>query len=130
MKNLRALSAAFLILCSANLFAADPVPPKNFGVEEFEKLSKDKSNVILDVRTKKEYDAGHLPGAVNIDWNSPEFAEKVKALDKNKTYLVHCAVGGRSAKACDKMSHIDFAHTYNLEGGMKAWEKAGKSVEK
>ena len=52
------------------------------------------------------------------------------ALDKNQTYLVHCAAGVRSATACAKMSRLKFSNLYNLEGGLKAWEKAGKPVEK
>jgi rhodanese-related sulfurtransferase len=101
----------------------------NIGVAEFEKLRSQKTNVVLDVRTPKEFAAGHIPGAVNIDFNSADFVKKVTALDTNKTYLVHCAVGGRSAKACDKLSQ-QFPHLYNLEGGMKAWEKAGNQPQR
>jgi rhodanese-related sulfurtransferase len=90
----------------------------------------DEHRSCSDVRTPKEFAAGHLPGAVNIDWNADDFGSKAAALDKSKTYLVHCAVGGRSAKASDKMTAIQFTNVYNLEGGMKAWEKAGKPVEK
>jgi len=82
------------------------------------------------VRTKEEYAAGHIAGAVNIDVNAPDFEEKVAKLDKNKTYLVHCAAGARSAKACGKMSKLDFPKLYNLEGGFRAWEKAGNKAEK
>jgi rhodanese-related sulfurtransferase len=103
---------------------------KNIGVQEFEKLRRDTNNVVLDVRTPKEFASGHMPGAVNIDYNSPEFAKKIVELDKNKTYLVHCAVGGRSAKACDKLSQLNFGHLYNLEGGMRAWVKAGNEPKK
>src|SRR6266568_2910016 len=70
---------------------------KNLSVAEFEKLRADKKNVVLDVRTKKEFEAGHIPGAINIDVNTPDFKEKISKLNKNKTYLVHCAAGGRSA---------------------------------
>jgi phage shock protein E len=102
-------------------------PVKNIGPQEFEKLRTDKSKnaVVLDVRSTKEYQAGHMPSAVNIDVNALDFEKKVKALDPNKTYLVHCAAGGRSAKACDKLSKLNFKDLYNLEGGMRAWEKAG-----
>jgi len=103
---------------------------KNVGVAEFEKLRADKKNVVLDVRTQKEFQAGHIPGAVNIDVNAPDFPEKIAGLEKNKTYLVHCAAGVRSAKACDKMSHLAFPKLYNLEGGFKAWESAGNKPEK
>ena len=102
---------------------------KNIGVAEFEKLRSQK-NVVLDVRTPKEYAAGHIPGAVNIDVNAPDFEDKVKKLDKNKAYLVHCAAGARSRKACEKMGKLDFPTLYNLEGGFKEWEKAGNKPEK
>jgi rhodanese-related sulfurtransferase len=39
-------------------------------------------------------------------------------------------VGGRSVRACEKLSHLDFPNLYNLPGGFKAWAKAGKPVEK
>src|SRR5438105_15708261 len=87
---------------------------KNVDVAEFEKLRTDKKNVVLDVRTEKEFAAGHIPGAVNIDVNAPDFEDKVKKLDKDKTYLVHCAAGVRSRKACEKMGKLNFPALYNL----------------
>jgi rhodanese-related sulfurtransferase len=103
---------------------------KNVNADEFEKLSKEPDTVILDVRSPKEYAAGHIKNAVLIDFNAKDFDEKIKQLDKSKTYLVHCAVGGRSAKASSKLDGFDFPKVVNLEGGIKAWEKAGKPVEK
>lgn len=103
---------------------------KDIGVEQFEKLRADKKNQVLDVRTAPEFANGHIPGAINIDVNGPDFEKKVAALEKDKTYLVNCAMGSRSAKACGKMSQLNFGKLYNLEGGFKAWEKAGKPVEK
>jgi len=103
---------------------------KDLSVDEFARLASDKQNVILDVRTPGEFAAGHIPGAVNLDYNAPDFQAKAAALDKSKTYLVHCAVGGRSVRACEKLSHLDFPNLYNLPGGFKAWAKAGQPVEK
>jgi phage shock protein E len=103
---------------------------KNVGVEDFEKLAADKDNVILDVRTPREFKSGHLPGAVNVDYQAKDFDEKIAALDKSKTYLVHCAIGGRSAKACEKLNKLSFPNLYNLEGGIAAWKNKGKPVEK
>jgi rhodanese-related sulfurtransferase len=103
---------------------------KNLSVDEFARLAADKQNVILDVRTPGEFSAAHIPGAVNLDYNAPDFQKKATALDKSKTYLVHCAVGGRSARACEKLSGLDFPSLYNLPGGFKAWAKAGQPVEK
>jgi len=145
MKPNKTVIALFLSLSFATIAAAadakhekTPASPerkeakgfKNIDVTEFEKLRSDKKNVVLDVRTQREFDAGHIPGAVNLDVNAPDFPEKVAKLDKNKTYLVHCGAGVRSAKACDKMSRLAFPKLYNLEGGFKAWETAGNKPQK
>jgi rhodanese-related sulfurtransferase len=123
-----------LVLCAVALFAADkPAVPKgvrNAGVEEFDKLRAEKNAVVLDVRTEKEFNDGHIPGAMNLDVNGPDFAKKVAALDKEKTYLVHCASGRRSLKACGVMKEAAFKNLVNLEEGFSAWSKAGKPVEK
>lgn len=101
---------------------------KNIGVDEFDKLRKQKTNVVLDVRTPKEYQESHIPGSTQLDFKSPDFEKELKKLDPNKTYLVHCASGGRSSQTAAKMKALNFKNVYNLEGGMKAWEKAGKPV--
>ena len=121
---------AFILLLVATLNVFGQAKFKNIDVDQFDKLRQQTNTVVLDVRTPKEFAAGHITGATNIDWNAPDFAKKAAALDKSKTYLVHCAIGGRSAKASDRMTALQFTNVYNLEGGMKAWEKAGKPVEK
>ena len=142
---MKTLKLHFLLLCVAAaplLGADDPhgtagAKPsteasgfKNVSVEEFDKLRANKQNRLLDVRTPSEFAGGHIPGAINIDINGPDFEKKVAGLDKKATYLMNCAGGGRSARACGKMSQLNFSTLYNLEGGFRAWEKAGKPVEK
>ncbi len=101
----------------------------NLSVEEFACMADDKKNVILAVRTPAEFAAGHIPGAVNLDVSAPDFQEKAALLDRNKIYLVHCASGMRSARACEKLNQLDFPNLNNLPGGFKAWAKAGNPVE-
>jgi rhodanese-related sulfurtransferase/thioredoxin-related protein len=108
----------------------DTVGYRDVGVEEFARLAADKENVILDVRTPAEFAAGHLPGAVNLDVNAADFSAKAASLNKSKTYLVHCASGVRSVKACKNLARLDFPKLYNLTGGFRAWAQAGKPVEK
>ena len=103
---------------------------KRVDVEEYDKLRANKTNVILDVRTPEEFKTGHIPGAINLSLNSPGFDEKVAALDKSKTYLVNCAVGMRSARACKKMEAAGLPNLYDLAPGFDGWKKAGKPVEK
>lgn len=105
--------------------------PRNIEVPEAEKLLKEnKSVVVLDVRTPDEFKGGHIKGAKNVDFNSADFQKKLRSLDKKQPYLVHCASGGRSSKAREVMKGLGFESIYHLEGGMKAWEKAGKPVVK
>ena len=115
---------------AADAPASQPANAPKVVPAEFEKLAADKGNVILDVRTPKEFADGHIAGAVNIDYRSKDFPDKVAALDKGKTYLVYCALGGRSTGACDKLTKLDFPHLYNLEGGITRWQREGKKVEK
>ena len=113
--------------------AAPATPPqvyKNLSVEEFDKMRAEKNTVVLDVRTEKEFKLGHIPKAVNLDVNAKDFEAQIGKLDKEKTYLVHCAAGVRSMLACKLMAPLDIKKLYNLDEGFKAWEKAGKPVEK
>ena len=98
---------------------------RNVDVAEWERLRKDPAVVVLDVRTAEEFAEGHMPGAINLDIRGGKFAETLAGLDKSKTYLVHCAVGGRSAKACGQMDGLKFEKVLNLSGGITAWEAAG-----
>ena len=108
--------------------AAEPV--KKIDVEEFDRMRTGKDAVVLDVRTPEEFAAGHVPGAVNLPVNEPEFGKKLAGLDKDKTYLVHCARGGRSATATKQMTGLGLKGLFDFSGGFVAWEKAGKPVEK
>ena len=95
-----------------------------------EKLIAAKKVIVLDVRTPSEFANGHIAGATNLDFHAPDFQARLEKLDKHQTYLVHCAVGGRSARAGALMSTLDFDSVYDLKGGLGAWEKAGKPVVK
>ncbi len=84
----------------------------------------------IGVSLLPEYKAGHIPGTKWIDWFSPKFADEVAKLDKDKVYLVYCAGGVRSARACKKMSEMGFKFTVDLAPGFNGWKAAGKAIEK
>lgn len=110
--------------------AEQPAGYKNLDVKRFEQMRGKTNVVVLDVRTKEEFDQGHIPGAVNLDVRSPDFMEKVKKLDPSKTYLVHCASGRRSVTACEKLGTNQFKGLFNLEGGFNAWKSSGNQPAK
>jgi phage shock protein E len=92
-------------------------------------LEKQKDLVILDVRTPEEFKAGHLKDAVLLNYNGTDFEEKVKALNKDNTYMVYCAVGGRSGKAAKLMQDLGFTKVYDATEGFNPLKEAGVSVE-
>lgn len=115
---------------SAEQVATPPSAVKRIGVEEYDKLRANTNHVILDVRSVAEFEKGRIPRAINIDINSKAFAEKAGALDRKKIYLLNCAVGMRSAKACKKLETMGFKDLYDLGPGFDGWKKAGKPIEK
>ena len=98
----------------------------DLDVQQFEEMRVNKDVVVLDVRTPNEVAQGIVQNAVIIDIKGNDFDEKIEALDKSKTYLVYCRSGGRSVKACNKMSEQGFSKLYNLKGGYTAWSKTNQ----
>lgn len=80
--------------------------------------------VLLDVRTPGEYEYERIPNARNIDISDPGFLEAVSALDRDKTYLVYCRSGNRSATACSVMAQLGFRRVFNLAHGIIDWDGA------
>ncbi|MFC1552405.1 rhodanese-like domain-containing protein [Candidatus Latescibacterota bacterium] len=96
--------------------------------ESYDLIKENEGNkdfIILDVRTPKEYDSGHLANAINMDFNSSDFKEMLATLDKDKPYLVHCRSGGRSSNALKIMREMKFNKVYHMLGGILGWIKAG-----
>ncbi len=85
--------------------------------------------VILDIRTPEEFAAGHLAGAINIDYYASDFESKLGALDLEQPYVMYCNSGNRSANALPLMDSIGFREVYELDGGIQAWYSAGQPIE-
>jgi phage shock protein E len=134
MNPIAALLAA-ITLAAVPLFAQTADAPsaavKNVTPDEAATALKERKDItVLDLRTAEEFKAGHIPGAKNIDFLGDDFAKQVATLDKSKTYLVHCAGGGRSTRSLKIFDEQKFSSLLHLNEGFKAWEKAGKPVEK
>jgi phage shock protein E len=86
--------------------------------------------VLIDVRTPGEYASGFIPGAVNIDFKSDDFGQRLDSLDKSRTYMLYCAGGGRSDRAAELMKEKEFKNVRSLEGGLSAWTESGLAVTK
>lgn len=100
------------------------------ALELIEQYEESEIFILLDVRTPAEFKAGHLEGAIKLDFYDPEFREKLAELDRDFVYLVYCRSGNRSASALRIMEELGFNEAYNLLGGIIAWEAEGLEIFK
>ncbi|WP_448377456.1 CoA-disulfide reductase [Fervidobacterium sp.] len=92
---------------------------KVVSIEEF--LKMDRQNVfVLDVRTRDEYNLGHIDGAVNIPVD--EIRQNLDNIPKDRKVVVYCGVGLRAYVACRILYQNGFDEVYNLSGGYKMYE--------
>lgn len=86
--------------------------------------------VILDVRTVEEYEAGHIPGAIQIDFQ--DVPKRIKDLQSfaQQDVVVYCERGFRAQIAETALQEAGFDRIYHLEGDIKAWRQAKFPVEK
>ncbi len=80
--------------------------------------------IILDVRTKAEFDQGHIKGAINMSHNLIEDNIAKLSQYKDKTVVVHCRSGRRAGVAEHILADNGFTKLRHLEGDMNAWVEA------
>ena len=86
-------------------------------IEEL-KNKMSQGSILIDVRSRQEYQEGHLPGAINI----PEY-EIIKSIEKeipkkNQLIIIYCQYGGRSRNVYRMMKKLGYTNVYNLYGGL------------
>jgi rhodanese-related sulfurtransferase len=98
-------------------------------LETHDILQKDKNAAYVDVRTVQEFQAGHVPGSVNIPVMSPDpstgrmtpnpnFVKAIEtAFSKDRKLILGCQAGGRSQYAADMMDRAGFQDVSNMQGG-------------
>lgn len=117
-------SIALLLLAACNSNAQKTDIP----VAAFEQQVNNSKVQLLDVRTAEEFESGHLQNALQADWNNEaEFKKRVQALDKNIPVYTYCLSGARSGAAVKWLNENGYT-AYNMQGGIKSWNKAGKPL--
>lgn len=94
---------------------------KNFFWNDVEKLPRDGSVTLLDVRTPSEREAGHIPGFIHIPLD--ELRQRAGELPQDKPVYIHCHSGLRSYLACRMLTGLGY-DCYNLSGGWRFYEIA------
>ena len=105
-------------------------------VEEAKVLHDEGKVRFVDVREGREWDGGHVPGAVSAPRGLLEFIADPQspmhkeALDPDAPLVLYCGVGSRSALAAKTMKDMGFNDVRHVDGGFTAWSQAGFPVEK
>ena len=121
-----------LMLVIHSTVQAESLISEHIDIHHFSSLMSENSDntKIIDVRTSGEFQVGHLPDAMLIDFYAKNFVERVKALDKDTTYLLYCRTGNRSGQTLKLMRNLGFKAAYNMKGGMNKWAPAKYPVIK
>lgn len=114
-----AVGSGFMLLLPSFKKGAGGVP--NLSPAEAVTLINRSNAFVLDVRDEVEFASGHIADATHIPLADLE--ARVGELKKyqNKTILVNCQKGMRSAKACDILRKAEFTQVNNLQGGLSTW---------
>lgn len=115
----------FLILCVFFFTACGTREKKVYMQitqdEAVKMMEEEKDYVILDVRTKEEYEAGHIPHAICIP-NETIGTDEIEELpDKDQIILVYCRSGNRSKQASEKLLTLGYTRIYEF-GGIIDWK--------
>jgi rhodanese-related sulfurtransferase len=81
---------------------------------------------LIDVRTDHEFQAGHLPGARQLEMN--QLTAHSAEVDRDRPVLFYCRSGNRSGMAADAFAEGGW-DAHNLDGGIEAWAAGGRTLE-
>ncbi|MDD3005561.1 rhodanese-like domain-containing protein [Flavobacterium sp.] len=95
---------------------------KILDATQYEQKITLKNVTIIDVRTSREYNDGHIKNAQNINVQSSDFEEKMASFDKEKPVYIYCRSGARSGKAGKILEEMGFTEIYDLNGGILSWK--------
>lgn len=109
-----ALWLAALVSCSPG-----PAQSSISQAELADRVSTRSAPLIIDVRTRSEFNSGHIPGAVNIPYD--ELPGGLGELESGQEIVVYCEGGGRSTAAASALRGAGFSTVLHLEGDMSAW---------
>jgi len=98
-----------------------PVSPRRITHRQaYAVLHSNQKAVFLDVRSRQEYNTGHIPGALLLPDSLIETQANRLLHDKSATIIVYCKSGGRSKTASSTLVAMGYTNVYNL-GGIDSW---------
>ena len=121
--------------CLADMTSKDFVKEAKKTVKEISvvdakaAMDSGKVDVILDCRTAKEFKKGHLPKAINLQRGLLEFKATEKIPNKDASIICYCKSGDRSCLSTYTLGKMGYTNVKSMDGGWKAWVKAGYPIE-
>lgn len=114
------LSSAFVVLAIALLLYESRRSGKSLATRELTALVNADQAVILDIRSKKDFDAGHIVDSIHIPRD--KVAAQTAALEKHKdkTIVVVCDSGITAGPVCTQLKQAGF-NAMRLSGGISSW---------
>jgi len=85
--------------------------------------------VIIDLRTQREFDDGHIEGAKQIHYYATNFMRVISQIDRESTLFLYCQKGRQSPLAFRALQRLRFAQIFILDGGIEEWINAGLPTE-
>lgn len=124
---LRAL-AFLLLLWPGAVLAQETALPPAAALALIDGNTNSAAFVIVDLRSRREFDEGHIQGARQIDYYATNFLRLISQLDRNATILLYCQRGRQSPLALKTFEKQRFTDVFMLDGGFHAWVEAGLPV--
>jgi molybdopterin/thiamine biosynthesis adenylyltransferase/rhodanese-related sulfurtransferase/molybdopterin converting factor small subunit len=107
------------VASATNATSMTNAPTEITAVELKQRLDRGDDLKIVDVREPNEYQINRIPGSVLIPLG--DVPKRYNELDPDDLIVVHCKMGGRSAKAADFLRSVGFKNVLNLKGGVLDW---------
>ena len=117
--------SALLGACAPGASDPNSMTPR----ELMDRMGTEDAPIVLDVRSPWEYQAGHVPGAYNLeDRQVPYRIEELKQL-KDREIVVYCEVGPRARWVEGLLRQEGFTNVKHLIGDFSGWRRNGNPVE-
>ena len=126
------MSCRFIVLVlaifffSSGIVAASEHVLSPLDAQKFIEANKDNQKfIIIDLRSKNEFDESHIEGARLVHYYATNFKRIISRFEKDSKILLYCQKGRQSPLAVRALEKMRFSDMYILDGGFDAWVNAG-----
>lgn len=122
------LLLSLLLLTSCSYLFPELTSEKIDTKEAYAFLKNHKSDedvMLIDLRSKEEFDKSHIENAVNMDYSQTTFPAAIEKLDREKRYILIDRSQNKSMNTAELMKELRFDKVHIVIGGWEEWNKQG-----